>query len=199
MLNSTGPPTAGPPVLIPDRPHPVATCFHYALRAYIVAGRPARQKRLASFEGWSDSVRSALAWLGKEDPVKSMETVMADDPDRVELREMLTAWADAIGTGHGSRLALRDVIAKANAVQGQGPNEPLTLKWPELSAAVNAVAGGFRQIDLNRFGNWMRHHKEKIIGGMYFASETNTKGTKWFVMRTVGVDVGQDEVDEETF
>ena len=36
-------------------------------RAYFVAGRPEKVPRLASFEGWSDTVRSALIWLGKED------------------------------------------------------------------------------------------------------------------------------------
>ena len=38
-------------------------------RAYCVAGRPNRAPKLASFEGWSDTVRSALMWLGKKDPV----------------------------------------------------------------------------------------------------------------------------------
>jgi hypothetical protein len=42
-------------------------------RAYIVAGRPCMAPKLASFEGWSDTVRSALIWLGKADPVQSME------------------------------------------------------------------------------------------------------------------------------
>jgi putative DNA primase/helicase len=34
-------------------------------RAYFVAGQPNKAKRLASFEGWSDIVRSALIWLGR--------------------------------------------------------------------------------------------------------------------------------------
>lgn len=38
-------------------------------RAYVVAGQPKKAQRLASFEGWSDTVRSALIWLEKADPV----------------------------------------------------------------------------------------------------------------------------------
>jgi hypothetical protein len=40
----------------------------------IVAGRPNRADRLASFEGWSDLVRSAVVWLGKAHCVDSMES-----------------------------------------------------------------------------------------------------------------------------
>ena len=61
-------------------------------RAYMVAGKPNPAPKLASFEGWSDTVRSALIWLGKEDPVKSMETARAEDPERIELSDMLEAW-----------------------------------------------------------------------------------------------------------
>jgi phage gp37-like protein len=35
-------------------------------RAYLIADRPNKCPKLASFEGWSDTVRSALVWLGKE-------------------------------------------------------------------------------------------------------------------------------------
>lgn len=58
-------------------------------RAYFVAGRPDKAPKLASFEGWSDTVRSALIWLGKEDPVKSMEFARQEDPELLELAEML--------------------------------------------------------------------------------------------------------------
>jgi hypothetical protein len=42
-------------------------------KAYIVAGRPNKPPRLASFEDWSDTVRGSLMWLGKADCVLSME------------------------------------------------------------------------------------------------------------------------------
>ena len=50
-------------------------------RAYIAAGRPNLLPQLASFGEWSDTVRSALVWLGEADPVKSMDTSRADDPE----------------------------------------------------------------------------------------------------------------------
>src|ERR1700682_631299 len=54
-------------------------------RAYAAAARPGPAKRLASFEGWSDTVRSALIWLGKSDPVDTMEAQRDLDPVRIEL------------------------------------------------------------------------------------------------------------------
>jgi len=52
------------------------------VRAYFVAGRPDQAPKLASFEAWSDTVRSALIWLGEADPVDTMEVARADDPER---------------------------------------------------------------------------------------------------------------------
>jgi putative DNA primase/helicase len=67
--------------------------------------------KLASFEGWSDTVRSALIWLGKEDPVRSMESARAEDPERIELSDMLEAWGAAIGTGSDRQVdPLNDVL-----------------------------------------------------------------------------------------
>ena len=39
-------------------------------RAYIAAGRPNLKPRLNSYGEWSDTVRSALTWLGEADPVE---------------------------------------------------------------------------------------------------------------------------------
>jgi putative DNA primase/helicase len=66
-------------------------------RAYVVAGRPDRLPRLASFEDWSDLVRSSLVWLGKADVVDSMENARAEDPERGELSDLLEAWAKVMG------------------------------------------------------------------------------------------------------
>ena len=42
-------------------------------RAYITAGSPVVCRPLGSYGEWSATVRSPLVWLGKEDPVKSMD------------------------------------------------------------------------------------------------------------------------------
>jgi putative DNA primase/helicase len=58
--------------VIADRGKYVAAALT-VVRAYIVAGKPGKLPQLASFEEWSDLVRSALVWLGLPDPVETTE------------------------------------------------------------------------------------------------------------------------------
>ena len=51
------------------------------VRAWLNSGVPDPVPPLASFEEWSHTVRSALVWLGKEDPVSTMETAREEDSD----------------------------------------------------------------------------------------------------------------------
>ncbi len=53
-----------------DRGRYVAAALTIA-RAYAAASRPNPAPRLASFEAWSDTIRSALIWLGCADPVET--------------------------------------------------------------------------------------------------------------------------------
>ena len=89
-----------------DRGKYIAACLTIC-RAYIVAGRPGKLNRLASFGGWSDTVRSALVWLGEADPVKSMDLSKAEDPETAGLRTMLTEWKAKFGAGSKNATSLR--------------------------------------------------------------------------------------------
>ena len=75
--------------ILDDRGTYIAACL-IICRAYIVAGRPGLLPRLASFQGWSDTVRSALVWLGKADAIDSMVDTRAEDPQRAALSDLLT-------------------------------------------------------------------------------------------------------------
>ena len=80
-----------------DRGRYVSACL-IIVRAYIAAGRPGLLQPLASFNEWSDLVRSALVWLGCADPVLSMEAARDNDPELSELREVMAAWKQAFGS-----------------------------------------------------------------------------------------------------
>lgn len=62
------------------------------LRAYAEAGRPDRKPKLASYEEWSDVVRSALCWLGLPDPVGSMEEIRGEDEGQQKIQAVIDAW-----------------------------------------------------------------------------------------------------------
>jgi putative DNA primase/helicase len=147
-------------------------------RAYIAAGRPQTAKRLASFEGWSDTVRSALLWLGKADPVASMEAAREQDPERNELLAMLEAWADAIGVGSQNRCALADVIKLAEKTM-PGSSFP---EHPELYEAVQTVAGRKQKADAGSLGRWMQRRIETVVARKRFVVSVKGKGgSQWWI------------------
>lgn len=152
-------------------------------KAYVAAGRPGKAKALGSFEQWSDTVRSALMWLGKADPVASMEIARDEDPKLVEHRALLLEWAAVIGRGRGQRITLSSLIEEATSPGSDGGYSEFDFKWPDLNAAVMRVASVYnRPPDLTRLGNWMRMHKNRVLEGLRFVQEPNTKGqSKWWV------------------
>jgi hypothetical protein len=166
-------------------------------RAYLAAGRPNPARRLASFEGWCDTVRSALMWLGQSDPVTSMSLSRADDPDRSALRELLSTWAEVIGTGKDFSMTLKEVIDLTVETTPASSFTVPTLRWPELNAAVRAVAGtDHRRVaggnhrrppDAQGLGYWMRGAKNRIVGDYRFQHEPDPKrGARWWVEKTDG-------------
>jgi hypothetical protein len=158
-------------------------------RAYFVAGRPDKAPRLASFEGWSDTVRSALIWLGKEDPVKSMENAREEDPERVELSEMLEAWGTVIGIGSGSRMKLKAALSKGLDTSRQAESSCLTPTYPELHAALEVMSlrsagrtGKSIPPDARMFGKYLQRFKGRVLNGKRFMSMADgAHGAEWWV------------------
>jgi hypothetical protein len=141
---------------------------------------------LASFEGWSDFVRSPLVWLGEADPVESIKAARADDPERNLLRGVLLAWADVLGVGYAHKYSLADVVKIANERSPGMTGAGFELEWPELSGTIQAASGRKGEaVDANKFGLWMRGSKGRIIDGLRFVNDTDSekrkKTTSWWV------------------
>jgi putative DNA primase/helicase len=83
----------------------VAACLTI-LRAFVVA--PDRKLTLdgmiamGGFKPWSEMVRAALIWLGEADPIASMDSLRADDPESASLADLMVSWRDcpALGLSH---------------------------------------------------------------------------------------------------
>jgi hypothetical protein len=155
-------------------------------RAYIAAGQPNKPTPLASFEGWSDTVRSALMWLGLEDPVNSMDSVRADDPDRGALEALLNAWSTRFGTGADYHKTLSEVIAAVNEVNyANAVTHEVFYANQALRTAVLNALGGMRQLDSYTLSIWLRQRKDRIVNGMWFTNQTSSHHpTRWWVMRS---------------
>jgi putative DNA primase/helicase len=102
--------------VVADRGKYIAACLTLC-RAYMVAGCPAKADPLASFEGWSDVVRSALLWLGQDDPIKSLDLARDEDPERITLLEVMTAWKDIFDVGKENAHTITDAIKAAIATK----------------------------------------------------------------------------------
>ena len=169
--------------ILDDRGKYIAACLTIC-RAYIVAGRPKVLPRLVSFEGWSDTVRSALVWLGKADPVDTMEDIRGDDPERELLRAVLEAWAKYHGVGPGSDEPLNVIVDKATKTLGGFDPTPV---HPEFNAAVRTAAGasGNARVEVTRFSFWCRANKGRIVDGRRLMNKPSKRGgaATWWVER----------------
>jgi len=148
------------------------------VRAYFRAGRPNTAPRLASFEAWSDTVRSALIWLGCPDPVLAMERARAEDPSLVVLSQMLAAWSNALGTGRDTARTASDILKLAEDTSGEQD-----WRWPDLHNAITDVATLRGKISAKSLGNWLRRYKGRIVNGLKFAGEGDKHGhsLRWWV------------------
>lgn len=175
--------------VLQDRGRYIAAALTIA-RAYIVAGRPEPAPRLASFEGWSDTVRSALIWLGRADPVETMVAAREEDPERAALAALLAGWCDAFGVGWENRRtvvdALKAVDERDTRLAGDGgysDGYDRPYRHPELREAVKTIAATRGQLNARRFGDFLRKSKGRIVNLVRFANQSDPHGhaASWWV------------------
>lgn len=169
-------------MVLADRGKYIAACLTIC-RAYIAAGRPNKLPQLASYGEWSDTVRSALVWLGEADPVKSHDVSHAEDPERGALRTLQVEWKAKIGVGRGNGKPLRDVVilCDANKATPSG-KEYINTGLREAVLAVMPIQHHLKP-DAEALGNWLRSKKERRIGGLRFCKQdaTGRTPTIWWI------------------
>jgi len=133
-------------------------------RAYIVAGKPGRLRPLASYEGWSDFVRSPLVWLGFPDPADSIETARASDPVSQDRAAFFEAWRSSLGTQDAFRVS--EIIERAtdrHSYDGKLANPDLNAILVEKCHKHRAAVG---EISPERLGKWLASHENTIAVGL---------------------------------
>jgi putative DNA primase/helicase len=172
---------AGDPVatVLANRGAYIAAALTIA-RAYLAAGKPDRLPPLASFEGWSDIVRSALVWLGLADPVATMETARAEDPELIALGELLSAWSAAFGSEWRNRRTVPDAlhaIEERTVTTGGECHDPYERahQYPQLREAIVAISPRGKP-DARSLGRWLRRNKGRIVGGLRFDGRGGEQG-----------------------
>lgn len=140
--------------LTAHRPKLVAAALTI-MRAFFATGqRPSDLvKPWGRFERWSAMVRAPLVWLGMEDPCASHKQLEGQDPERVAIIKVMSAWALAFGNKSGTAREACD----------------LALNDTRLRDALSDVAAD-RQggLSTKRLGHWLNRREDRIVNGMKF-------------------------------
>jgi putative DNA primase/helicase len=149
------------------------------VRAYIVAGCPDTLSPLASFEQWSRLVRSALVWLGRADPLATMERARSEDPLLASIGSVLTHWYDAVGSSERTSGKVKETAEQRDPQQH-------ALIHGELHDALFEVSEGRHgQIDAKRLGVFLGRHNGRIVNGLKLqgSEDTHSKQKLWRVVK----------------
>ena len=160
------------------------------VRAYVVAGRPAALPSIASFTDWSNTVRSALVWLGCADPAASMEQARVDDPELEALREVMAAWHNANGPVPTTCRRTIDLAGERGARtdehgETQSYGQHTGPRFPGLRDALARVAMGRTDIDPARLGRWLLAREGRIVDGRRFKRDGVTDGAARWRLETI--------------
>jgi putative DNA primase/helicase len=170
--------------ILAERGRYVAACLTIC-RAYIAAGRPQRLPPLASYGEWSDTVRSALVWLGEADPVASQDMTHAQDPETAALLALLQEWRAVFGTGKANGQPLREVLRRCDWNDPNPVTGAKVYTHSALRSAVLAVMPIRHSLtpDATALGQWLRGRKDRRIGGLWFnkQDQTGTTPALWWV------------------
>jgi putative DNA primase/helicase len=125
------------------------------MRAYLTAGAPEVCGPFGSYAEWSTMVRSPLVWLGEPDPVASVDTTQADDPELAELREWFILWLAEFRLDEPYASASFVEAARAAPV-GFNPN-----LFKEFLLRVAGDKNG--DISTKRFGEWLHRNCGRVV------------------------------------
>ena len=178
-------------MILADRGKYIAACLTI-VRAHQQAGYPGLLAPLASYDKWSAMVRSALVWLGKADPVLTMETTRAEDPELSALRNVVGGW-HATGGSSTPRTVAEIITLSATKrveviVRSDGYSETVETdepKYPEFNDALMTVAGGAKGIDRRALGRWLDRQKNRVIDAMKITGKVDShlKIARWTLLK----------------
>ncbi|TXN38973.1 hypothetical protein FV232_00970 [Methylobacterium sp. WL30] len=165
--------------VIEDRGKYVAAALTIA-RAYRVAGFPKRCVPLGSYGVWSDTVRSALMWLGEADPAASMETMRDEDPELLEIRSLLAHWRDNLA--EASFYTASQVIDTAIEKDTGGG-----FLRPEFRDLLLRIAGDGPVVSSKRLGRRLVKMHGRVVGQMRLDLRADEKRGNRFALSKIRV------------
>lgn len=140
------------------------------LCGFFAAGKPLQDiQQFARFEDWSNTIRSAIVWLGLADPCANKQDIESNDPVSIALGDFLSAWHEAKGE---ENVKANDIIHISES------NKP-------LKDALQALVDNYRgAITANMLGAKLRGFKDRIERGLKLVHGGTMQGTTlWRVVK----------------
>jgi hypothetical protein len=125
------------------------------MRAYLAAGAPPVCGPFGSYAEWSQMVRAPLIWLREPDPVASVDTTQAEDPELADLREVVDQWLNELKLDEHYTSAS---IVEAASVAPAGFNPPV---FKQLLTRIAGDRDG--NISAKRLGEWLRRNSGRVV------------------------------------
>lgn len=150
--------------VLADRGAYVAAALTIVL-AYRAAGAPSVCGPVGSYEVWSDMVRAPLIWLGEADPVDSMETARAEDPELSAIRELFGHWRDHPLLHLNSAYSVNGIIQVACEQAETYGSFGREFKTPEFRDLLLRVAGRGSVVNSNALGLWFKAISGRVVSG----------------------------------
>jgi putative DNA primase/helicase len=149
------------------------------MQGYVASGERVNVRPFGSFEEWSRLVREPLVWVGLPDPVDSIRVLEAADPERGQLRAMLTAVHAVMGVDEFKGAALIQA-AKAKSQASIDSRAMAEGQAEHLAEALHAVCERNGELNSKALGKWFLRMNGRIDAGRRFTKgrETNT-GLMW--------------------
>ncbi|MGF3026936.1 hypothetical protein ACQVP2_29480 [Methylobacterium aquaticum] len=151
------------------------------LRAYRAAGSPRVCGPIGSYGAWSDTVRSALVWLGEVDPVKSMETTREEDPDLGAQRGLFEHWREHLAEGVPySTTQIIEIACERNEIDG-------TYVRPLFRETLmkRAASRGLPTVNPVSLGKWLNSINGKVADKHKIQTLPDNKNGNRYVLYSV--------------
>ncbi len=149
------------------------------LRAYDAAGKPPLGiRQFGRFEEWGERVRSAIVWLGFDDPCESRKEIEDADPVRILLGALFHSWY-VLFEGRGVKA--KEIISVIKSESQEYDSDAVE----QLRDTLTELAGNNKgEIDTRKFSGKLRSYKNRIEKGYRLEQMGTSQGTTlWSVKK----------------
>lgn len=97
-------------------------------------------------------MRSPLVWLGKADPVKSMDKLRTEDPERIDMAELFSLVGRIFGLDEPFKA--RDLVNRADEIE-----------HTSLRDILMRITDSRGAVSVKSLGKWLTGRKGQIVNG----------------------------------